>query len=121
MLAEFMKHQQVTYLQNSPGIVLVVCNAAVAHPTHDCWVKSGIVGAGFACWADESLDGSLALVLLLDLVATLGTEVEPESTSCCGKNNNSNNHTCCDSSLVWARVLLAIISITRWSNNDRFA
>jgi hypothetical protein len=89
---------------------LVICNAAITHPSlsHDGRVKTHVGeggGTAAAAWVlvttiGESTYGGISSIFLLDLTSLLVAN-EQEYTSCnCRKSNESNDHTCRDSSLA---------------------
>lgn len=88
-----------THSEDSPRVILIVSNAAAAHPTlsHD-GVKSGIgvdrVSAATAGWlaAREGVDGSISSVFLLNLVVPLALHPEKDTTSNCEEDDCSDHH-----------------------------
>ena len=93
-----------TYLEDSPRVVLVVCNAAITHPPvgHD-WVETSIIkgGAGAADWRlGEAVDSRVASVFILDRTSLLITHEEEQSTHDASNGKNSDNDACGDGGYV---------------------
>jgi hypothetical protein len=91
-------------LEDSPRIILVVCNAAITHPPvgHD-WVKTSIVeGCGCATeWRlGEAVDSSVSSVFVLDSTSLLIAHEEEQSTHDASNGKNSDNDACGDGGYV---------------------
>ena len=98
----------MNYLEDSPRVVLVIGNAAVAHPSlsHDGGVETYVGESGAArtaAWVLSTCElayGGISSILLFDLASLLVSD-EKEYASCYGCNSNEpNNNTCSDSSLA---------------------
>ncbi len=101
----------VTYLQDPPRVVLVIRDTIIGHPPDDRWVQSGVIAACLNLWVDKGLDGGLALILLLKLVAASPAQPEPEDTSRGGEHNDTNHDTSCDTCLVWSLVFFLLLRL----------
>jgi hypothetical protein len=99
-----------TYLKDPPGVVLVVCNAAITHSplSHDR-IEAGIGERGStstAGWwfaaSNKAADRRVPSVLLLNFASSLVAD-EEEHASCNGCNgNDTDNDACGDASLAWS-------------------
>lgn len=106
-----------THPKDSSRIVLVVCNAAAAQSAlshHGVETSVGVfrVTATAAWWLHESVDGSIASVLLLDLSVPLSSDEEEDGAQCRGDSNNTNHHSCDNGSGV-GTLLVACVSSGR--------
>ena len=98
-----------TYLEDPPRVVLVVCDAAIAHPplSHD-GIKAGIVERGSTTairWlttSNEIADSCVPLVLLLNLASLLVADDEEDAPGNCCSGNDTDNDACGDASLAWS-------------------
>lgn len=101
----------VGYLEDSPRIILIVSDAAVAHSSlgHDGRIEP-IVGVGTVrrvvavvslAAGNELADCGIPSVLLLDLaVSTAPYEQEGSTCNCCSEGDKAHYDACCNCSLI---------------------
>lgn len=96
------------YLEDSPRVILVIGDAAIAHPplSHDRRVEAGVregpvaAAMGLAS-SNELADGGIPPVLFLDLADLAASHVQVGATSCKGnKGEEANDYTCGDGGLI---------------------
>jgi hypothetical protein len=84
-----------TYAKDPPGVILVIGDAAVAHPplSHH-WIQPGIrhgPRAASGRLADEGADCGVAAVLLLDLLVPLAAHVEETASNRACDDNDAHH------------------------------
>jgi hypothetical protein len=104
--------RMVSYLEDSPGVVFVVRNAAVAHsPVSHNRVETRVMGhATAASWTlaggHKAADLGVSAVLLLDRTLASVTHDEEGSTGNAGNGEHTDNDACGDASCACALGLL---------------
>lgn len=97
------------YLQDPPRVILIVCNAPVAHPPlgNDGRIQSAVrARTSRAAWLasiDESADSGLSLVLFLNLMTAFCSQVKPDSTCNSCNSNDTDNDACGDAGCTGSR------------------
>src|SRR5205823_3684872 len=119
---------RVTYPKNAPRVVLVVCDAAVAHTALSHDGVHARVGHGQASTAagrfasvDEGVDRGVTSVLLLDLMVAAPPQPEPDATGYGSNGDYADNHASGNGSRVAAATTAAAaaaVSIA-WSRGGR--
>jgi hypothetical protein len=101
--------QRETYSEDLARVVVVVCDAAIAHPPlRHYWVETGVgdgPGTGSLA-ADEGVDGRAPVVLLFDLLISLPTHIEEHTTNGGGDEDHGDNNAARDGADVGAAAAL---------------
>jgi len=93
----------MTYFEDPPRVVLIVCNTAIAQSSlsHDSRVQARI-GEGGTAAGNEAADSRISSVLLLDFTSSAVTQKQKQASSNRPNSYDTDNDTSSDASFARA-------------------
>jgi hypothetical protein len=95
------------YLEDSPRVIFVVCDATVTHPplSHNSWVEASVGERRIATAvrftaSNELVDGCVSPVFLLDLAVPAASHVQETTPSSSSESDKANHDARGNGSLV---------------------